>query len=458
MTSLDICAHEYTHAVTDYTANLINGGESGALNESFSDIMAIAVEHYAKAAEANFLLGDEVALDGRAIRSAIQPKILEAPDTYDGEYWSYNQVHNRSNVQTHWFYLLVNGGTGTNDLDNSYQVTGIGLEAATAIAYRNLTVYLTPPSNYQDARFFSIRATMDLFGDCSFEAEQVAKAWYAVGVGELEELKVAARFEAYETEFCSEEASVQFSNQSIWANSYSWDFGDGSSSSEVSPTHIYQDLGNYTVQLTATSCDGEENTMLQENLIQLNLQSASCNTFNFNTEEQQTLTDCKGILYDDGGESGDYILGKESRVTIEVEEADYITLDFRQFDASNNHELYIYDGQSQSAPLIGVYWGSRLPNDGQTIVSKGNALHLRFNSYGGEERTFPGFEVEWNCHQTDQKPLAVFDFNDAFICEGKVSFIESSLYQPTEWALGFWRWKPKPRSPSHTHLSRRWSV
>ncbi|MFK7906883.1 MAG: M4 family metallopeptidase, partial [Chitinophagales bacterium] len=440
LTSLDICAHEYTHAVTDYTANLINGRESGALNESFSDILSIAVENYAKPSTANFFLGEDVALDERgAIRNATDPKSFEDPDTYGGEYWSLNQTHNRSNVQTHWFYLLVNGGEGVNDLDQPYQVTGISLEAATAIAYRNLTVYLTPPATYADARFFSIRAAMDLYGDCSFEAEQVVKAWYAVGLGESEELKVAANFAVSENQFCSEEANVDFSNHSIHANSYHWDFGDGSSSSEVNPTHDYQGFGNYTVQLIATSCDGEKDTIIQENLIQLDTESITCNSHNFDPSEQLNLTACKGVLYDNGGPLGDYVKNEEIRVTIEIEDADYITLDFKQFDASNSHELYIYDGNSQNAHRIGTYWGSRLPNDGETIVSTGNALHLRFNTYGGEERTFPGFEVEWKCHQTSQKPVVDFErpspTSDTFECTGAGTLTDRTLYQPTEW---FW--------------------
>ena len=50
---------------------------------------------------------------------------------------------------------------------------------------------------------------------------------------------------------------VNFSNFSQNATSYSWDFGDGNSSSEESPSHTYESAGNYTVTLTASNASGQ---------------------------------------------------------------------------------------------------------------------------------------------------------------------------------------------------------
>ncbi len=47
--------------------------------------------------------------------------------------------------------------------------------------------------------------------------------------------------------------SVQFTNQSSNADSYLWDFGDGQSSTEANPTHVYASTGNFPVKLTATN-------------------------------------------------------------------------------------------------------------------------------------------------------------------------------------------------------------
>ncbi|NIW45715.1 MAG: hypothetical protein GWN30_13480, partial [Gammaproteobacteria bacterium] len=60
-------------------------------------------------------------------------------------------VHTNSGVQNYWFYLLSEGGSGVNDNGDAYFVTGIGIEEAAQIAYRNLTVYLMPGSDYPDA-------------------------------------------------------------------------------------------------------------------------------------------------------------------------------------------------------------------------------------------------------------------------------------------------------------------
>ncbi|MBR4840835.1 MAG: M4 family metallopeptidase [Paludibacteraceae bacterium] len=196
LVSLDIMAHEYTHMVTNFNGNggLEYQGESGALNESFSDIFGTAVEFYTLGEEANWTIGESVSLTHSNLRDLSNPKNTEGmdqqPDTYKGEYWSdtedlandHGGVHTNSGVQNYWFYLLSVGGHGTNDNNEEYVVTGIGIEKAAKIAYRNLTFYLTPQATYEDAVEGSMAAAKDLYGESSPEQKSVFDAWCAVGL------------------------------------------------------------------------------------------------------------------------------------------------------------------------------------------------------------------------------------------------------------------------------------
>lgn len=183
--TLDIIGHEYAHAVTGSSAGLVYQDESGALNESFSDIFGEAVENYVLGSN-DWLMGDE--RTSGAIRSMSNPNAFGDPDTYQGTNWFFGAgdnggVHTNSGVQNFWFFLLVNGGVGTNDNGDAYSVSGIGLAAASAIAARNLTFYLTANDGYAEARTNAIQAAIDLYGACSNEVKQTTNAWYAVGVG-----------------------------------------------------------------------------------------------------------------------------------------------------------------------------------------------------------------------------------------------------------------------------------
>jgi Zn-dependent metalloprotease/subtilisin-like proprotein convertase family protein len=185
LTSMDIAGHEITHGLTNFSANLVYSYESGALNESFSDIFGTAIEFYSTPGIADWLIGEDI---GGAFRSMSNPNVYGQPDTYLGTSWyagagDNGGVHYNSGVQNFWFYLLSVGGAGTNDIGNAYNVSAIGIDKAAAIAFRTLTTYLTPNSQYADARFYSIQAATDLYGACSPEVIATTAAWYAVGVG-----------------------------------------------------------------------------------------------------------------------------------------------------------------------------------------------------------------------------------------------------------------------------------
>ncbi|MEO1261558.1 MAG: M4 family metallopeptidase [Bacteroidota bacterium] len=186
LTALDVVGHEFVHGITDFTADLVYQDESGALNESFSDIFGTAIEFWADPATGDWEIGEDFLVE--PFRNMADPGLYNDPDTYFGDNWTTSSgdnggVHTNSGVQNFWFFLLTEGKVDTNDFNNPYEVLPLGLDTAAQIAFRNLKYYLTESSRYSDARFGAVQAAADLFGNCSFEVQQTQNAWYAVGVG-----------------------------------------------------------------------------------------------------------------------------------------------------------------------------------------------------------------------------------------------------------------------------------
>lgn len=59
--------------------------------------------------------------------------------------------------------------------------------------------------------------------------------------------------------YTSVDLAATFTNSSVGATAYSWDFGDGNNSTSATPSHTYASSGDYTVVLTATNggCSSE---------------------------------------------------------------------------------------------------------------------------------------------------------------------------------------------------------
>ena len=193
LTSLDVAGHEMSHGVTENTAGLTYSGESGGLNESTSDIFGTMVEFFANNANdpGDYLIGEEFDLQHHlGFRRMDNP----ASDGNSVNCWSSTtknlDVHYSSGVGNHFFYLLsegsgaktLNGVSYNSPTCNGSTVTGIGHDAAAAIWYRALTVYMTSSTNYSGARTATLNAAKDLYGAGSTQYNAVAAAWSAVNV------------------------------------------------------------------------------------------------------------------------------------------------------------------------------------------------------------------------------------------------------------------------------------
>ncbi len=190
--TLDIVAHEFTHGIDASEANLFYEDESGALDESFADIFGEIAEKHVLGSN-DWLVADVIS-GMTALRSFSDPESLSTwyggpmPDTYLGDNWysgniDHGGVHHNSSVQNYMFYLLSEGGTGTNDNGDFYTVSGIGINNAREIAYLALVDFVVSNSDLADARDAWLSAVSVAFpGNTSYECT-VEDAWYAVGVG-----------------------------------------------------------------------------------------------------------------------------------------------------------------------------------------------------------------------------------------------------------------------------------
>jgi hypothetical protein len=130
MTSIDIAAHELTHGIVQHTAGLEYLGHSGALNESFSDMIGTAFELYLYErfnsndtttddiqGEADWLCGEDIGKQIKYLRNLQNPDHSEIPQpaTYKGNHWAdpnnessdHGGVHTNSGIGNRCFFLLT---------------------------------------------------------------------------------------------------------------------------------------------------------------------------------------------------------------------------------------------------------------------------------------------------------------------------------------------------------------
>lgn len=463
LTALDITAHEITHGLTDNTADLVYRMESGALNESFSDIFAAAIENYGRPNNNNWKIGEDI---GITLRNMSNPKQYGDPDTRDGIGWisqncvpartnDYCGVHTNSGVQNHWFYLLVSGGSGTNDLGHSYSVNGIGMDKAAAIAYRNLSVYLSPTSDYDDARFYSIVSAIDLFGNCSPELAATVKAWYAVGVGPDYVAGVNSDFSVDFSTSCKLPHTVNFTNLSSNGLNYEWDFGDGSAKdTSLNPSHVYSQVGQYDVRLIVDGDTCGTDTLLKKSYIVVDT-NVTCSIV-LKDGINPVQKDCEGKFYDTGGPANKYSNNETVSMRISPLNASSVSLIFNKFDVEEgtagticDYDYFeVYDGPNTNFPLLGRYCNNNPPPS--SVSSTSGDIFILFSSDPGLELN--GFEVSWECTYATTAPQAEFANNLDSSCTGEISFYNRSLNGPTQfmWDFGDGNTSTQ-RSPTHRY-------
>ncbi|QSQ22339.1 M4 family metallopeptidase [Pyxidicoccus parkwayensis] len=186
--SLDVTAHELTHAVTENESDLIYSGESGGLNESLSDIFGAVCEWYADGrgpiSPRYWIVGDDVwtpSIPNDGLRYMDDPVKDGASLDYYPNYGSGVDVHYSSGISNLAFYMLSQGGTHPRGRTTQV-VAGIGIEKAARIFYKANTDLLLPSSGFESAKIATEQAATQLGYDAATVAS-VSNAWKAVGVG-----------------------------------------------------------------------------------------------------------------------------------------------------------------------------------------------------------------------------------------------------------------------------------
>ena len=186
--SLDVIGHELTHGVTEFEAGLVYEGQSGALNEHFSDVFGSLVKQYAKkqtAAQDDWLIGVGLftkQVNGAAIRS------MKAPGTaYDDPLIGKDSqpAHMKNFVKT----ASDHGGVHTNSgipnkafYEAALRLGGHAWEKAGRIWYETLVNRMNTNSTFQDCAQATHDVAGQLFGLASVEQRAIREAWDVVGL------------------------------------------------------------------------------------------------------------------------------------------------------------------------------------------------------------------------------------------------------------------------------------
>ncbi|MGL5931228.1 MAG: protealysin inhibitor emfourin [Dermatophilaceae bacterium] len=186
--SLDVIAHELAHGVTQYTSNLTYQGQSGALNESVSDVFGVLVVQRARgqaADAADWLIGADLlaeGVQGKALRSMAEPgTAYDDPrlgkDPQPGHWRDYVEtnddnggVHINSGIPNKAFHVVAT------------TLGGNAWESAGQIWVDTVTGEIAPDCDFAAFAGLTVEAAGRRFGETSREVDAVRAGWDAVGV------------------------------------------------------------------------------------------------------------------------------------------------------------------------------------------------------------------------------------------------------------------------------------
>jgi bacillolysin len=188
----DVVGHELTHGFTNYSSNLFYYYQSGAINESMSDVFGELIDLTdgvgTDTPAARWKMGEDLPPSIGAIRDMRNPPLFDNPDRtgsslYYGGAQDSGGVHSNSGVNNKALYLLVDG-----DTFNGQTVSPIGAEKAGQIYYLVNNALLTSAADYLDlgdALNTACGALLGVRGIAAADCEQVAKAVQATEMDKM---------------------------------------------------------------------------------------------------------------------------------------------------------------------------------------------------------------------------------------------------------------------------------
>lgn len=184
---LDVAAHEMTHGVITHSANLVYRNQSGALNESFADVFGALVD------DSDWEMGEDIMApaakaDGvTVLRSLSNPNSVVVSNEQRRAYSTNGGVYPDHMDEFYNMPTSVDGGgvhVNSSITNHAAYLIGqeIGREKLGKIYYRALTVYLTPNSDFSDARQAIVQSAIDIYGEGSEEEAAVQSGFDSVGI------------------------------------------------------------------------------------------------------------------------------------------------------------------------------------------------------------------------------------------------------------------------------------
>ena len=164
----DVVGHEFTHGITENTSQLLYYYESGAINESLSDIWGEFIDLGNSAGDdspsARWLIGEDLTSTVGVIRDMANPPAMGDPDKMSSpNYYTGSGdnggVHFNSGISNKAAYLMTDG-----DTFNGFTVNGLGISKVADIYYEAQTNLLTSGSDYADLHAALNQACQNLIG------------------------------------------------------------------------------------------------------------------------------------------------------------------------------------------------------------------------------------------------------------------------------------------------------